>query len=461
MSVKNSVNSSKEYRAIFSLASILSFRMLGLFMIFPVFAVYAPQFKYATPALIGIALGCYGLTQALLQLPLSMLSDHIGRKPVIIIGLLLFSLGSIIAAMSHSVYILIIGRTLQGAGAIGSTIMAYAADVTRLENRTKAMALLGVTIGLSFAIAMILGPFINNWLHLSGIFWITALLALSGIGILHFGVPAPLKLVSHHAQESFSVNLKKLLRQSDLFKLNLSILLLHAILTGSFVAIPLLFNHLGFTSQDQWKIYLPLLLGAFIIVIPIMIFAERRHLLKPVVIFGILVICIAQFILYYYPTSQISIMIAFFIFFVGFTLLEAILPSLTSRIAPSIHKGSAMGIYSSCQFLGIFLGGSVAGLIHSHFGYHQVFLFCAIVALFWLGFIFTMKPPLQLKTKAINIHTIIDKSKAYFLCTQLHKIPGIVEANISIDDSIAYLKVDNKIFDQQALEKATDLLLQS
>lgn len=443
-----------EVRAVLALAAILSFRMLGLFMIYPVFALYAPQYHHATSTLIGIALGAYGLTQALLQLPFSMLSDRVGRKPIIIAGLLAFLIGSLIAGFTDNIYVLIAGRCLQGAGAIGSTLMAFAADLTRVEHRTKAMAVLGMTIGLSFGIAMLLGPIINSWLQLKGIFWLTALSAAIGMLILYVWVPEPKKLVSYHPDISSVKTLKKLLFNKELFPLNLSILLLHAILTANFVVIPLFFKELGVPSLHQWHVYLPVLIGSFITVIPLVAIAEKKKVCKSILLLGIFGMTFAEFFLSKSHISYFALIILLYVFFTGFTLLEALLPSLISKIAPANRKGSAMGIYSSLQFLGIFLGGWLAGLTKNYFGNDMVTFSCCMVSAFWLIFMLFMKKPPALKTKLISLKPNLNSQKAQHLVTQLLKIPGVLDAEVSIEDCIAYLKVDNKMFDQHALENS-------
>jgi MFS family permease len=354
----------RESRIVLFLASILSFRMLGLFMIYPVFALYAPHFNDATPFLMGIALGIYGLTQALFQLPLSMLSDRIGRKPIIIGGLFVFALGSIVSAVSQNIYFVIVGRALQGSGAIGSTLMAYASDVTSIENRTKAIALLGMAIGLSFALAMVFGPLINTWFHLAGIFWMTAFLALVGIFIQQYYIPSPSEVVAYHPNEPFLKIIKELLQHSGLNKLNISILFLHALLTANFIVIPLLFSEFSMESSNQWKIYLPVLVGAFLVSFPVLMVSEKKKRVKATLLAGISILAIAELLFLLHPFLKMSVIVNLFIFFTGFTLLEAMLPSLISKLVLPIHRGSAMGIYSSFQFLGIFMGGALAGLVH-------------------------------------------------------------------------------------------------
>jgi MFS family permease len=388
-----------ESRAILSLCIILSFRMLGLFMVYPVFAAYAPSYHYATVTLTGIALGAYGLTQALFQLPLSILSDRIGRKPVIYGGLIAFALGSILSAITNNIYCLILGRALQGSGAIGSTLMAFCADITSTENRTKAMAVLGMTIGLSFALAMIIGPIAQNFLHLTGIFWLTSFFALVGILIL-YALPTPhlisiessytvengVKLNRRPASSQLRV-VRQLLTDKKLLILNSSILLAHATLTAIFSIVPLLFAEIKMATGNQWKIYLPVLLGAFLVAVSLLIAYEKKNSTKLSLLTGVLLLGIAIFFFCFMAPTCFSLIIGLFLFFTGFSLLEALLPSLISKIAPAQHKGSAMGIFSSFQFSGIFLGGLMAGILRHYYENSYIFFLAGLLCIMWCIFL--------------------------------------------------------------------------
>lgn len=372
------------------LASIMSFRMLGLFMILPVFSVYAEHTPGATTTLIGLALGIYGLTQACLQIPFGMLSDRIGRKPVILMGLCLFFIGSVFAALSHSICYLIIGRALQGAGAIGSTVLALVADITPVESRSKAMAFMGLTIGLAFTFSMIVGPIINHWLHLSGIFWVTALLALFGIALTSWKIP----LVSlPKNRPPLSKGLNAVLHNPQLLRLNFGIFSLHAILTSLFIVIPLILTkQLLLSEWQQISLYLIILILAFAFALPFIIIAEKKKKIKQVFIAGIITIFIAQ-CAFLMVSSKLAMSLTLMLFFTAFTLLEALLPSLISKTAPPERKGAAMGVYSSSQFLGIFIGGSVGGLVFARGDMLGVFIMCAVLALLWFALACSMKKP--------------------------------------------------------------------
>ncbi len=367
----------QERRTTLLLSSIYAFRMLGLFMILPIMSLYATSLKGATPFLIGLSLGVYGLTQAVLQIPFGMISDRIGRKPVIVFGLILFLLGSVEAALSHTMMGIIWGRALQGAGAIGSTLTAFVADSTEEKNRLKAMSLIGMTIGSSFIIAMVLGPILNGIVGLSGIFWLTAALALMGIGFLCF-IPTPKHHDPHPDCEPVSGQFKKVLMNPDLLRLDFGIFAQHAILTALFIAIPLLLvNQMGLTADHQWKVYLPVLLLSFIAMVPFIIAAEKKGKMTLIFRGAIALIALVAFAFWLFPNTLFFISVLLFLFFTAFTFLEAAFPSLISKKAPKANKGTAMGIYSSAQFLGILAGGTLGGFFFHHFGLSGVFLFCA------------------------------------------------------------------------------------
>jgi len=441
--------------AVMSLAMIMAFRMLGLFMILPVFSVHATTLTNATVTLVGVALGIYGLTQAIFQMPFGMLSDHIGRKPVIAAGLLLFAAGSVVAALSHSIYGMILGRALQGAGAIGSTALAMVADLTRDENRSKAMAMIGLTIGSSFSIAMILGPIIFAWFHLSGIFWVTAGLGLIGLIILVI-IPSPAKVIPHPDIEMETGKFKSVFKNGQLVRLDWGIFSMHAMLMATFIAIPILFTHtLGLSPTHQIITYLVVLVLAFSSMVPLIIIAEKKRKMKGIFLLAIFMLLVSQTLLFLLHDMAISISILLFLFFAAFTLLEASLPSLVSKIAPIRYKGTAMGVYSTSQFLGIFVGGSLGGLIFSHYGTHGIFLFCALLALAWLIIASSMKHPPYLSTL---IFEASEKSTqvADELNHQLKSIPGVAEVALISAEKLIYLKVDRKIVDENELRKVIE-----
>ena len=444
----------KERTAIVSLAIIMAFRMLGLFMLLPVFALYTHKIVLATPALMGLALGIYGISQACFQIPLGILSDHLGRKPILMGGLILLWLGSVVAAVAHSIYWIIIGRALQGAGAIGSTTLAAIADLTGEEDRSKAMALVGIAIGFSFAVALILGPAINAWFQLSGIFWATALFAGFGIVLLYTTVPT-LPKISPHPDE---VNpekgyFKKIIRDRQILCLDLGIFSLHCILTAFFIGIPIVLSQMiRLTEHQQVLFYLNTMLLSFIIVMPLIIIGEKKRKLKSLFIGSVTFLVICPILLFILPYSVSSISIILFFFLIAFTLLEAILPSLMSKAAPIRYKGTVMGIYSSAQFLGIFIGGSVGGWIFGHFDIFGLFIFCTRVGLIWLVFVISLKQPLYTSTIVVKLNKSLITDLAD-LNQRLCSIEGISEVAVLHRKNLIYIKIDKKIITEEELRK--------
>lgn len=441
-----------ERRATFSLAGIYALRMLGLFLILPVFSIYAhDHLRGATPVLIGLAIGAYGLSQALLQIPFGMLSDRYGRRPVIVAGLLIFAVGSVVAALSDSIGGVIIGRILQGAGAIAAAVMALAADLTREEQRTKAMAVIGTTIGLSFAVALVAGPILNTWIGVPGIFWLTALLALGGIAVVKFWVPQAVHSRFHRDTQAEPARFKDVLADGQLMRLNGGIMALHMILMASFVALPVALRDVaGLPSAQHWYVYLPVLLLGIAAMVPFVILAEKKRRMKQVFVGAIVVLGLSELGLGLAYHSVLGIGLALFLFFAAFNILEATLPSLVSKGAPPDSKGTAMGVYSTAQFLGAFIGGASGGWLYGQYGLGAVFIFCTLVAGLWALGAASMAAPRYVRSHMLNVGSV-NREQARHLAARLMRVPGVVEAVVIVEDGIAYLKVDSKLLDEQAL----------
>ncbi len=384
---------SLEKRATWSLASIYALRMLGLFLIMPVLSLFAEELEGATPTLIGMAIGIYGITQAILQIPFGLMSDRFGRKRIIIIGLILFFTGSVVAALSSSINGVLLGRAIQGSGAIAAPVMALVADLTQEVHRTKAMALIGLSIGVSFGIAITAGPVIAGFIGVDGIFWLIAVLSLIAIWVIRYKVPDPQQSKKHRDAELVPGQFFNILKNHELLRLDYGIFVLHAILTSSFVVVPLLLRDAGLLPSLHWKVYLPVFVISMAAIIPFVILAEKKRKMKPVFIGAITALVLADLGLMQFHTSLPAIVGFLWLFFTGFNLLEATLPSLISKTAPGDLRGTAMGIYSTSQFLGAGIGGGVGGWCYGEFGAAGVFLFCAAAALSWLLLSLSMQPP--------------------------------------------------------------------
>ena len=373
----------QEVRTALGLAAVYGVRMLGLFMILPVLALYVRDIHGGSATLTGLAIGIYGLTQALLQIPLGMLSDRIGRKKVIIGGLLVFALGSIVAAVSTSIAGLIAGRALQGCGAVAAATLALAADLTAEARRTLVMAIIGMSIGLAFTLSMVIGPVLQQWVGVSGIFWITAVLAMLAISIVKWVVPDPDRPPDR--QQRTGVSFFRVLANTDLLRLNVGIFTLHALLAANFVVFPqILVDNLAMPASQHWKLYLAVMLVSIVLMLPFVYLAEKKQKKKIIFVGAVALLLITQVGLYF-SVSQVRLMlIAIVLFFVAFNILEATLPSLVSQQASKADRGAAMGVYSTSQFMGIFVGGLAGGFFGEHFQQNTPYLFGASLCIVWL-----------------------------------------------------------------------------
>jgi MFS family permease len=381
-----------ERRASASLASIFALRMLGLFLVLPVFALEARRYPGGEdPVWLGLAMGIYGLTQGLLQLPFGMASDRFGRKRVIVLGLVIFALGSFWAAAATDLMGLLLGRSLQGAGAVSAAVTALLADLTRDEVRTKAMALVGGSIGLMFALSLVVSPLLTTWIGLPGLFWLTGILALLGVAMVIWGAPpAPVPVTGQGRGR-----VRDVLAHADLMRLNVGVFVLHAVQLAMWVAVPALLVQAGLQTAQHWQVYLPAVLLSFLF-LGVVFAMERRGHLRQVFLFSIALMTLVEAGLLVQSagtTSLIAMALLLFVFFCGFNALEATQPSLASRIAPRAMRGTAMGVYNTLQSLGFFVGGLAGGWLVKSWGTPVLFLCCGLALLVWLFVAWGMQTP--------------------------------------------------------------------
>jgi len=380
------------------------------------------------------------------------LSDRIGRKVMIVLGLVLFGAGSAVAAISTTIGGVIIGRALQGAGAVGSVILALVADLTGEDSRTAAMAMVGITIGASFIVALLAGPVVANFIGVAGIFWLMVALALLGIAITQFVVPNPPRIRVHRDAETVPALLGAVLRNRELLRLDVGIFALHAMLTASFLVVPdLLRGTAGVAVHDQWIVYLPVLLVSVAVMVPAIVVAEKYRRMKGVFVSAVMALVASQIMLFYGSGNVFVLFAALIVFFSAFNVMEASLPSLITKVAPPDVKGTAMGVYSSLQFLGIFIGGIIGGVAHQQGGSAGVFALTTALAVIWLIAAAGMAQPSYLTTRLVPIAEN-KLSDAAGLATKLRQVPGVVEAVIIAEESVAYLKVEAKSFDAPMAE---------
>ena len=376
--------SATELKAALSLALVFFLRMLPLFIILPILSLTESTYMYATPQLLGLALGIYGLTQAILQIPFGMLSDRWGRKPIIVLGLIIFGIGSLIAAMADSIYGLLIGRALQGAGAVAAAIMALAADLTEEESRTKIMAFIGISIGAAFSIAFILGPILYEYIGIDGIFFLSTCFSIIAIIVLLTMVPNPAKK-NERTNKLSSINVKTVIFNPSLIKLNISIFSSHLILLANFVVIPITLKEaIQIEPAIHWQVYLTAIFLSLFIMVPFMVFGERLNKEKLFLRFSIILIMLSQIGLALFELSFNLVVLFLILFFGAFNYLEALLPSMVSKTTHQKTKGTALGVYSTSQFIGIFMGGLIGGFFFQHFGLASVHVICLFMPFFWI-----------------------------------------------------------------------------
>lgn len=379
-----------EIRAGASLAAIFGLRMLGLFLILPVFAVHAPRYTGGDNlTLVGLALGAYGLAQAILQIPFGIASDRWGRKPLIHLGLLVFAAGSFLAMAAGDIWTAIAGRALQGAGAISSVVVAFAADLTSEGHRTKVMAMIGSTIGFAFALSLVAAPALYRVMGMAGIFGLTGVISLAAIWVVAAVVPdAPPHVHAAPGSGGLAVAL-----EPELLRLNFGIFALHMVQMAMFVVVPPLLVHAGLALADHWMLYLPVVLASFAFMVPPVLYADRRNRPKPVMVGAVAMLFAVQAALAAVAASIAALALLMLVFFVAFNVLEALLPSLVTRVAPAKARGMAIGVYNTTQTLGLFFGGLAGGWLAKHFGAAAVFGGCAVISLVWLALAAGMRSP--------------------------------------------------------------------
>lgn len=435
---------STELRTAFSLAFVYVLRMLGLFMVMPVLAVSAKNYPDHSAFLVGLAIGGYGLTQALLQIPMGVLSDKIGRKPIIAGGLIIFAFGSLIAATADSLAWVVVGRFLQGAGAIAGAIMALAGDLSRESQRPKVMAVIGISIGFSFYLALLMGPFIAGKFGLSGIFLITAILASLCVFLVLFVVPNAKTIAPKGDTLPITRDLKQLFTHPQLARLNISVLLLHMLITLLFVQIPVLLVDLNWPFAKHWQAYLIVLTVSIVGLIGLMTLAKTyKQLVLQISIGGLAVVFV---LMIFSQNSLLFLMALICLFFTCFNYLEANFPAMVSNIAPAGKKGSAMGVYASFQFFGAFLGGVLSGSISQYLNSQWVFLLASVICGVWLWLIKGLRATNRLKRYTLSTNKQTSDS-AY---QQLSALEGVVDITVISDEQVMYIKADQHFDIQQA-----------
>jgi MFS family permease len=441
-----------ELRAGASLAGVYGLRMLGLFVILPVFAVHAAQIRGGDDlALVGVALGAYGLAQGILQIPFGWASDRWGRKRALYVGLLIFAAGSFLGVAADDIWTAIAARTLQGAGAISSVAMALAADLTREQHRTKIMAMIGSTIGLMFALSLVGAPVLYRWTGMGGLFALTGLLSLAAMWVVKSQVPDP--PVRPHPPGVPGALVASLL-DAELVRLNLGIFVLHIVLYAMFVVVPLLLVQSGLALPQHWKLYLPVVLLSFALMVPAILYADRQNRPKPVLLGAIGILLAVEAMLRLVDSSIAALGALMLGFFVAFNVLEAMLPSLVSRIAPAHGRGVAIGVYNTTQTLGVFFGGLLGGWVAAHHGADGVFVACAVLAALWLVVAAGMRPIRRAVNELSSLTLSIGSGvNLEGLREALARVRGVHEAEVLPHERIARIKVVPGQWDESRVRK--------
>jgi MFS family permease len=442
-----------ELRAGISLAGVFGLRMLGLFLILPVFAVHAPQLEGGDNlTLVGVALGAYGLSQAILQIPFGAASDRWGRKPLIIIGLLVFALGSFVAAVAADIYMVIAGRLLQGAGAIASVVVALAADLTRDEHRTKTMAMIGASIGFAFALSLVAAPPLYEWIGMGGLFSLTGVLSIAAIWVVKEWVPdAP----AHAPAAPGGRGGLAAALHPELLRLNSGIFILHLVQIAMFVVVPPLLVGAGLPVSGHWKVYLPVVLASFVLMAPAVLYADRRQGHKPVLVSAVVLLAVVEITLAGVGADLTALAALILAFFTAFNVLEALLPALVTRIAPTQARGAAIGVFNTTQTLGLTVGGFAGGWIAEHYGAATVFGVCSVLAAGWLLLAAGMRPLAAAPVNGLSSLTFSIASGVNLdgLREALARVRGVREAEVVAHERLARLKVVPGQWDESRVRK--------
>lgn len=442
-----------EWRASTTLSGVYALRMLGMFLVLPVLAMYAASLPGAedNKTLVGLAMGIYGLTQALLQLPLGIASDKFGRKKTIYAGLVVFAAGSFLAAAADTLPLLVAARAIQGAGAVSAAVTALLADLTRDGVRTRAMAMIGLSIGLTFSVSLVVAPMIADVVGVRGLFVLTGILTVASIGVVAFMTPDPEFSKLHEDTQAQPARIGEVLKNRQLLNLDFGIFALHAAQMALFTALPFAMTQLGLEKIQHWKVYLPSTVAGLVVMVPLIIIGETRNRLKQVFILGIVCIAAAQIGLLSGMHSVWLITVYLIVYFIGFNVLEASLPSMVSKIAPSDLKGTAMGVYNTMQSVGLFAGGAAGGLLFQKYGFVGVFAFCSTLMLLWLVLAVLSPAPKPVKNLSYPVGSVWQGNQEG-LYHALSGLEGVEDISFSFDRQTVYIKVLQKGFDQAAAE---------
>lgn len=442
-----------EWRASTTLSGVYALRMLGMFLVLPVLAMYAASLPGAedNKTLVGLAMGIYGLTQALLQLPLGIASDKFGRKKTIYAGLVVFAAGSFLAAAADTLPLLVAARAIQGAGAVSAAVTALLADLTRDGVRTRAMAMIGLSIGLTFSVSLVVAPMIADVVGVRGLFLLTGILTVASIGVVAFMTPDPEFSKLHEDTQAQPARIGEVLKNRQLLNLDFGIFALHAAQMALFTALPFAMTQLGLEKIQHWKVYLPSTVAGLVVMVPLIIIGETRNRLKQVFILGIVCIAAAQIGLLSGMHSVWLITVYLIVYFIGFNVLEASLPSMVSKIAPSDLKGTAMGVYNTMQSVGLFAGGAAGGLLFQKYGFVGVFAFCSTLMLLWLVLAVLSPAPKPVKNLSYPVGSVWQGNQEG-LYRALSGLEGVEDISFSFDRQTVYIKVLQKGFDQAAAE---------